>query len=885
MIDQLIVGLYLLITLVVGLYVGRNTNTLEDFAVGQRNFSTLVLVSTVFASVVDAGMTTGLASSTYSVGPIFLLSFMGIIFSNFSLSFFIAPKMKPFLGLLSSGDIFEKLYGKRAKTLMGFSTIVESTLTAAVQIFAITQISQFFFGFSPVLASIIVTFIIVLYTFRGGIRSVTATDVFQFGIMVIAIPIMCGIALNEIGGFSAISSLLKENPLYFPGQNKSDHLEYLALFISFSLPCLYPLCIQRMLMAKNTKQISSAFLINGLLSLPFYLSIGLIGLIAYLALPETDPNIVFPALINQVLPIGVKGLVLAGLVAIFMSTVDSILNIGSLAIIHDVVGSTVKGGLDPKTELRLMKLASFSIAVSALIICHLFTSVMSIVFFLLVVGNSIFFPGFLWGILGFKASKNGFWMGVIAASLILIIGSFILNLFPLYTMLIAITVNSGFLLIDYYLDRPFRRLSISSFLSLDHTEIIKNIRRNAFLKSSIRNQDNCTVFFVCAIAISLFPFFFPAIQGLKSFDPTILTVSIIIAVVSLLMVFRELWWNNVDKLFSIIWILSLTLALPTQSFYMLLKSNFSIVWLADCIIILPLLFLLTTRSASLVALCLGIILSLVLFEFSEPLFTPEIASSFGYWALVIHITVLAICLALFRKRDQETFVLTSSTLAHEVSRSFLAFENAACYLNKYLPPIISSYRGQEVAMGISTTALDELMTLPGQLEQAAKRSLYIVEKLSFSSISTRAHFDNFNIAISLNNAINDPSIKGYLSNKLSVNHASKLIINGDINQMTQAFINILENSLHAVVNKSAPLIQIIIKHDSVIIRDNGDGVDKADLPNIFDESFSTKSTKGQGLAFCKSIMKNHGGTISCCSVKGEFAEFRLSFPPLKNQEK
>lgn len=789
--------------------------------------------------------------------------------------------MKPFLGLLSSGDIFEKLYGKKAKTLMGFSTIIESTLTAAIQIFAITQISQYFFGFSPVVASVIVTFIIVLYTFRGGIKSVTATDVFQFGIMIIAIPIMCGMALNEVGGFSSIKGLLTKHPLYFPGQDHGEHLQYLAVFVSFCLPCLYPLCIQRMLMAKSTQQISSAFMINGLLSLPFYLAIGLIGVVAYLVLPGTDPNNIFPALVNHILPVGVKGLVLAGLVAIFMSTVDSILNIGSLAIIHDVVGSLVKDGLKPETELRLMKIASFSIAMGALLICHLFSSVMDIVFFLLMIGNAIFFPGFLWGILGFRASKTGFWAGIIAALITLIISGVILKIFPLYTMLLGVTINSIFLLLDYFLERPVQRLSISTFWQDDRKEIVKNIRRNAFLNDSVRKQDYCTVFFVCAIAVGLFPFFFSAVQGLKSFDPTIFMVSIAIAIVSLAMVFRELWWNYVDKLFPLIWVISLALTLPTQSFYMLFKSNFSIVWFADCAIILPLLLLLTTFGASLVSLALGIIGSLALYQLSGPLLDQDIVTSFGYWALVIHVTVLAICLALFRKRDQESFVFTSSTLAHEVSRSFLAFENAACYLNQYLPTIIAHYKPQETIAGISPFALKELLSLPDQLEQAARRSRYIVEKLSFSSISTKAHFENFNIAICINSAMIDPSIKNKIANKTSITHVCNLIINGDINQITQVFLNLLENAMHATEHKSNAVIKVIVNHDFVAIKDTGYGIDKGDLPNVFDENFSTKSTKGQGLAFCRSIMKNHGGTISCSSIKGEFSEFKLSFPPIK----
>jgi len=882
MIDQVIVGLYLLITLMIGLYVGRNTNTIEDFAIGRRNFSTIVLVSTVFASVVDAGMTTGLASSTYSIGPIFLLSFLGIIFSSLNVSFFIAPRMKPFMGLISSGDIFEKLYGRSAKTLMGCSTIIESTLTAAIQIFAIIQIGQYFFAMPPVVASSVVSLIIVIYTFRGGIRSVTATDVFQFGIMVIAIPIMCCVALNKIGGFGQITQLINNSPLYFPGQ-KGNNFEYLAVFISFSLPCLYPLCIQRMLMAKDTKQISSTFLINGLLSLPFYLTVGLIGIIAYIAIPSTEANVVFPALINEVLPVGIKGLVLAGLIAIFMSTIDSILNIGSLAIIHDVLGSVLKNGLKPKTELGLMKLASLLIAVTAVVICHLFTSVMDIVFFLMVVGNAIFFPGFLFGILGIKASKSGFWIGIGFSTLTVLLCNFVFALFPLYTMLAAIAVNSSVLLIDSFLQKTFRPPAFSTFLPVERKSIIKNIKRASFFSTCVRNQDYCSIFFVCAIIISLFPFFFPASQGLTSFDASILCINIIIAIISLCMLFRELWWDYLDKVFPVIWIASLTLALPTQSLYMLFQSQLSFVWLADCLVILPLMFMLTTRGPLIISCALGLLTATILFKLGPPSITPEIAANFGYWALAMHFVILAICLALFRRHDQKTFVVTSSTLAHEASRSFLAFENAACYLNTYLPTIINSYRNNNHQNEVSTSALDELLELPSQLEQAAIRSRYVVEKLSFSSISKQAHFEEFSILTSVQNALNDPSLRGKLGGRVSTINMRELRINGDISQITQLFINLLENAYHAISSKPDAKIEIIID-EVVLFKDTGEGIDKYVIANIFDEFYSTKSSTGQGLAFCKRIMRNHGGTISCSSIKDEFTEFRLSFPKLKKDK-
>lgn len=449
MLDHGIVIIYMLVTLVVGIYVGRNTKTIEDFAVGPRNFSTIALVSSVFASVADAGMTTGLVSSTYSVGAIFLLSFLGIVVSNLSVSFFIAPCMEKFLGLISPGDIFEKLYGKRAKVLMGCSTLVESILTAAIQIFVIAHISEYFFGLRTDLASIAVALVIICYTVRGGIRSVTATDVFQFGTMLVAIFVMCGIGISEIG-VDKLLFVLGKYPLYFPENTSINTWNYVAVFVSFCLPSLYPLCIQRMLMAKDTQQISRTFLVTGILSLPFYVAVGLIGIVGYLLMPGIDPNIIFPNLIDVSLPIGAKGLVLAGLFAVLMSTVDSILNIGSLAIIHDVIGSLVKEKPRALTEVWLLRMSSVIICLSAVVVCRFFSSVMDIVFFLITLGNSIFFPGFLWGILGFQASRIGFWFGVIAALITLSIGS-LYSVFPMYTMLVAISINSGIILGDWML--------------------------------------------------------------------------------------------------------------------------------------------------------------------------------------------------------------------------------------------------------------------------------------------------------------------------------------------------------------------------------------------------------------------------------------------------
>ena len=68
---------------------------------------------------------------------------------------------------------------------------------------------------------------------------------------------------------------------------------------------------------------------------------------------------------------------------------------------------------------------------------------------------------------------------------------------------------------------------------------------------------------------------------------------------------------------------------------------------------------------------------------------------------------------------------------------------------------------------------------------------------------------------------------------------------------------------------------------SLFIKDNGIGMDKKTLYQIFDEGFSTKGTSGQGLCFCKKIMEEHAGQIRCTSEKGSYTQFELIFDDTK----
>ena len=122
-------------------------------------------------------------------------------------------------------------------------------------------------------------------------------------------------------------------------------------------------------------------------------------------------------------------------------------------------------------------------------------------------------------------------------------------------------------------------------------------------------------------------------------------------------------------------------------------------------------------------------------------------------------------------------------------------------------------------------------------------------------------------------------------------------INGNADQLSKTFMNILGNAIYAVVKKckrqpDAPYQPEVSLHVSVgakevrlVFRDNGIGIEQTIIDKIFDPFFTTKTTSeaaGVGLYLCHEIVQNHGGTISVQSVKHEFTEFTITLPLIKN---
>jgi SSS family solute:Na+ symporter len=94
--------------------------------------------------------------------------------------------------------------------------------------------------------------------------------------------------------------------------------------------------VQRVLGARSLRDAQAGAVMGGLLKLVSLFTMVLPGAMAISLLPDLpNPDMVFPAMVTEILPVGVTGLVLAGLVAAIMSSVDSTLNSASTLVVHD----------------------------------------------------------------------------------------------------------------------------------------------------------------------------------------------------------------------------------------------------------------------------------------------------------------------------------------------------------------------------------------------------------------------------------------------------------------------------------------------------------------------------------------------------------------------
>ncbi len=368
-VDILIIVTYLIVTLYIGFRSEKKIKSFSDYAIGNRTFSDFAIYCTVAATAIGGTTTMGNVGKTYEIGITQFLMQVGVPITYIITCVFLANKFVNYYGCYSLGDMFFKSYGLPGRILAGLIGFIYEILGVGLQFIAMGTAIGALTGLPYVISLLVSGGIILIYTGRGGVRAVTFTDVLQFMVLILAIPILLTVILSKIGGFQALISQLPQSHKTIDTENLR---RYLFLLVPMMLPTLAPHHIQRLLMTKNGMQGVKAYRNVSLICLFVAILAVLLGLSAKVLLPSlARPDQTLLILISNYLPVGIFGIAVIGILAVLMSSADSFLNIGSITLVNDIITPynqyIRKRNLSEKEKLKWVRSASIIIGMGAII--------------------------------------------------------------------------------------------------------------------------------------------------------------------------------------------------------------------------------------------------------------------------------------------------------------------------------------------------------------------------------------------------------------------------------------------------------------------------------------------------------------------------------------
>ena len=202
-----------------------------------------------------------------------------------------------------------------------------------------------------------------LYTYLGGLRAVVRTDAVQFGLLLGGGLIILAVAIRHLGGWSNLWSETGHlMHLHLPRDH--DTLPWTGLFGMLLLNLNYwganQVILQRALAAKDLRHAQIGLLVGGALKYLIVLIIVVPGIALAGILrnnPLNDPDLAYLTLVNEFLPAGIRGLILCGLFASLMSTLDSIYNSVATLWSIDIYKRYLRPGASDAQVVRAGKLA------------------------------------------------------------------------------------------------------------------------------------------------------------------------------------------------------------------------------------------------------------------------------------------------------------------------------------------------------------------------------------------------------------------------------------------------------------------------------------------------------------------------------------------------
>ncbi|MCU0318211.1 MAG: hypothetical protein MUC61_02605 [Amoebophilaceae bacterium] len=816
--------------------------------------------------------------------------------------------MAPFDKSLTLGDVMGTLYGENSKIIAGILGFLTTICVAGMELIVLGLLCESLLGLDYRWGVGLGGLILSIYSAHGGIKAVTATDVFQFLVLLIVLPVIAVWALDYAGGIRAVLDqvpVMKMQVVTHP-----QALYYLIMLILLDIlqvGMVDPATMQRLLMARSQRQLRNQFFVLSIISPAVQLTSMLLALTGIVLYPTLEGAQVVPQIIKDLLPVGIKGLAMAGFFAVSMGNIDSYLHAAGITLVHDIVKPICDKfslGID---ELRWAKYATMFVSVFSIAIGLTKTNgLYNLLFVSYECTPILVFP--LWsGILGLKPDKYAFYLAAGVTTVVLFLCKFLLPVaqshFVVFIGLAANGIvffcthairNHGFQVIvvnptnrKEYLWKPHRKALLTWLAHLMPT--LSGIIQYSQRQVAKYDAPYLLLGSFCVVNY-IIPYFMWAYEGAHS--EIILSLRLVGALACGLLLVRDKWPQSLLPYLPTLWHLTLLYCLSFTSTVMFLLTQGSMECLVNVALTIMFLIVLVDWLSFIIRTVLGVVLGLLFYTLAIGPIQLQLDFSTGYLLAYTCIFFTLISLLFARRKEQffearlraigeeHATVRQAGALPHPATqriatvidrqvREFLAIHNQQ--------PICDTEARHADAWSMSPDFLHYFFpTALEVIRQGTHMRKHLTQVITTEYLAPQLALHSLKSCLEAIVATYAARYEQEMATDLSEDYP----IHTSLNYLQYVVVHVLQ-FLHAH-HLEAKVRLWISQPEGIHIRLPGQAV-SASLVQELLSLFPLKETaRNMGLAISRLLIEAHGGHLLCktCSLPGQaYTEFVLVIPP------
>jgi SSS family transporter len=452
----LFILLYLAATVAIGWFSARYVKDTNDFVVGGRKMPLMVVASGLFATWFGSETVLGASTKFTEKGLI------GVVEDPFgaALCLFLVGVLlaKPLykLNLLTFSDYFKQRFGQNVERVSAFMIVPSYLGWIAAQLIALATILHVVTGLAMPIGILICAFLVMFYTYIGGMWAVSITDFVQTIIIIIGMLILTILMVQKVGG---LSILLAKTPDGFfnilPKAGFKNSVEYFVAWITVGLGSVPQQDVfQRIMSAKNEQTaIRGAYLSSAMyLSVAMLpLLIALCGKILYPELlvgNEATKQMLIPKMVLQHGGLGLQILFFGALMSAILSTASGAILAPATVIGENIIKSFNKNITDNQL-LKAMRWSVVGVTLASVVFTMFNESIYELVAQSSAISLVSLFVPLIFGLYWKKATDFGAMSAIIGGFVIWICANIFKTEYP--SVLYGLLGSAGLMIICSYI--------------------------------------------------------------------------------------------------------------------------------------------------------------------------------------------------------------------------------------------------------------------------------------------------------------------------------------------------------------------------------------------------------------------------------------------------